>query len=147
MHSIGVRHIRGLLHLCCLRLLCALPRESLCLLLLLYPRSWRTGRGLEVHLRLERPSILLLGDERVCSRLLGRPPFQWVDIEEPMHKIDESLSIGHLYFSRQQSDSCEDISFLFYFLFLPNIPLSISFCFMPFLGMGYARIISGSLVC
>ena len=40
-----------------------------------------------------------LGDERMRTSLLRRPPFKWVDVEQAVHEVDESLPVGHFYTS------------------------------------------------
>ena len=91
--SVGSR--LGLLGLLLLSGLSALAGKSLCLLLLLNAWSRRSRRGLEVHLRLEWTSELLLRDKGMSASLLWGPSLQGIKVQQSMDKVNKGDSVVH----------------------------------------------------
>lgn len=86
------------------------------------------GTGSHRHRGYERPSELLLRDERMHLRLIGGPSFQRVEVQEPLGEVDESVAIGHFWnMSECYAESVRIVR---------HSPLSISAGFMFFLGIG-----------
>lgn len=99
-----------LVHLHCICGLCGRLRLRLCglcsplftrslrLLLLLDPRcdGLVQIRIFQIHGRYERLGKLLLRDEGVKFGLLWRPPFEWIDLQQSAHKVNECNPIVQL---------------------------------------------------